>query len=199
MPYSRPIRLPTRHPPYHAHPPITLALSSTFEPLFSLSCNSSIFSIHTNHNYSSPRCPIIFVIKAAALLDPNPTTMVVTQAKNPAHSTLDDNSKLEEMSRMQQDLAASRHSSIDSASIDSASNRPREEMLRRVLSHGRKPHVCVVGAGFAGLRCADVLLKMGMRVTIFEARGRVGGRVSLWLGRYMRRRLMIWCSYVKKK
>jgi alanine dehydrogenase len=104
----------------------------------------------------------------------NPTTMVVTQARNPAHSTLNGNSESEDMSRMQQDLAASRQSSIESAS-----NGSRETMLRRVLSNGRKPHVCVIGAGFAGLRCADVLLKMGMNVTIFEARGRFGGRVSL--------------------
>jgi heterodisulfide reductase subunit A-like polyferredoxin len=29
-------------------------------------------------------------------------------------------------------------------------------------------HVCVVGAGFAGLRCAEVLLREGVRVTILE-------------------------------
>lgn len=35
----------------------------------------------------------------------------------------------------------------------------------------------VVGAGFAGLRCADVLLASGFRVTILEARNRLGGRI----------------------
>lgn len=39
------------------------------------------------------------------------------------------------------------------------------------------PDVCVVGAGIAGLRCAAVLLEKGARVTIFEARDRIGGRV----------------------
>ena len=39
------------------------------------------------------------------------------------------------------------------------------------------PHVCVVGAGVAGLRCAKVLLDCGVKVTILEARDRVGGRV----------------------
>jgi heterodisulfide reductase subunit A-like polyferredoxin len=39
-------------------------------------------------------------------------------------------------------------------------------------------HVCVVGAGFAGLRCAEILLEEGVRVTILEARDRLGGRVS---------------------
>ncbi|KAH8585525.1 amine oxidase [Bisporella sp. PMI_857] len=37
-------------------------------------------------------------------------------------------------------------------------------------------HVCIVGAGFAGLRCAEVLLGEGVRVTILEARDRLGGR-----------------------
>ena len=39
------------------------------------------------------------------------------------------------------------------------------------------PHICVVGAGIAGLRCAAVLHENGIRVTILEARNRVGGRV----------------------
>ncbi|QSS50816.1 flavin-containing amine oxidase [Histoplasma capsulatum var. duboisii H88] len=41
----------------------------------------------------------------------------------------------------------------------------------------RTPHVGIVGAGLAGLRCADVLLDRGFRVTILEARDRIGGRV----------------------
>ncbi|GAD94839.1 hypothetical protein THITE_2109024 [Paecilomyces variotii No. 5] len=39
------------------------------------------------------------------------------------------------------------------------------------------PDVCVVGAGMAGLRCAAVLLERGARVTILEARDRIGGRI----------------------
>ncbi|RDW86478.1 flavin monoamine oxidase family protein [Aspergillus mulundensis] len=41
----------------------------------------------------------------------------------------------------------------------------------------RPPNVAIIGAGFAGLRCADILIQNGAQVTIFEARGRVGGRV----------------------
>ncbi|EAU35974.1 conserved hypothetical protein [Aspergillus terreus NIH2624] len=41
----------------------------------------------------------------------------------------------------------------------------------------RKPNVAVIGAGFSGLRCADILIQNGARVTIFEARDRIGGRV----------------------
>jgi monoamine oxidase len=39
-------------------------------------------------------------------------------------------------------------------------------------------HVCIVGAGISGLRCADILLSHGFKVTILEARDRIGGRVS---------------------
>ena len=45
-------------------------------------------------------------------------------------------------------------------------------------SSRRTNHVGIVGAGVAGLRCADVLLRHGVRVTILEARDRVGGRVG---------------------
>ncbi|KKA29640.1 hypothetical protein TD95_000693 [Thielaviopsis punctulata] len=38
-------------------------------------------------------------------------------------------------------------------------------------------HIGIIGAGFSGLRCADVLLSHGFRVTIIEGRSRIGGRV----------------------
>ncbi|KAF3387496.1 Protein FLOWERING LOCUS D, partial [Penicillium rolfsii] len=47
--------------------------------------------------------------------------------------------------------------------------------LRHAMS--AKPHVGIIGAGFSGLRCADILIQNGARVTILEARGRIGGRV----------------------
>lgn len=40
-----------------------------------------------------------------------------------------------------------------------------------------KPHVCIVGTGIAGLRCAALLLEKAVRVTMLEARSRIGGRV----------------------
>ena len=51
-------------------------------------------------------------------------------------------------------------------------------MIRRILPKGRAPHVCVVGAGMAGMRCAQVLSDKGMKVTVFEGRDRIGGRVG---------------------
>src|SRR6187551_1719241 len=41
----------------------------------------------------------------------------------------------------------------------------------------KQKYIVVVGAGFAGLACAHELKAAGYRVTLIEARGRVGGRV----------------------
>ncbi|KLU85173.1 hypothetical protein MAPG_04203, partial [Magnaporthiopsis poae ATCC 64411] len=65
-----------------------------------------------------------------------------------------------------------------------ASFQPREPMRRRgVVNKGRRvkarPHVAVIGAGLAGLRCAEVLIQGGAKVTVVEARDRFGGRCSL--------------------
>ncbi|GAP83094.1 putative flavin containing amine oxidoreductase [Rosellinia necatrix] len=48
---------------------------------------------------------------------------------------------------------------------------------RRAQILGRVPRVGVVGAGLAGLRCADILLQHGFEVTMIEGRNRLGGRV----------------------
>jgi NADPH-dependent 2,4-dienoyl-CoA reductase/sulfur reductase-like enzyme len=61
---------------------------------------------------------------------------------------------------------------------------PRDMLKSAMAASKQAVSVGIVGAGFAGLRCADVLLRRGVKVTIFEARNRVGGRVgqSLKLG-----------------
>ncbi|KKA20664.1 Monoamine oxidase [Rasamsonia emersonii CBS 393.64] len=41
---------------------------------------------------------------------------------------------------------------------------------------GKVPHVGIIGAGISGLRCADILTQNGAKVTILEARDRIGGR-----------------------
>ena len=60
----------------------------------------------------------------------------------------------------------------------STMNGTANKMVRRALPKGQVPHICIVGAGIAGLRCAAVLSERGLRVTILEGRDRIGGRVS---------------------
>ncbi|OJJ00290.1 hypothetical protein ASPVEDRAFT_27032 [Aspergillus versicolor CBS 583.65] len=45
------------------------------------------------------------------------------------------------------------------------------------MAPSKQPNVAIIGAGLAGLRCADILIQNGAKVTIFDARNRVGGRV----------------------
>lgn len=61
-------------------------------------------------------------------------------------------------------------------------NGATRKMIQRFLPQGRVPHVCIVGAGVAGLRAAAVLSQKGFKVTILEGRERVGGRVSVSRG-----------------
>ncbi|KAL9591469.1 MAG: hypothetical protein Q9179_007691 [Wetmoreana sp. 5 TL-2023] len=72
------------------------------------------------------------------------------------------------MSRVRQDLNG-HHSNRDSSPHGDVG-----PMLRKVMPKGRKPRVCVVGAGAAGLRCAQVLGQKDIDVTILEARDRTG-------------------------
>lgn len=77
-----------------------------------------------------------------------------------------------QMSRMERDLSSSPHNPTKYM------NGVNANMIRRVLPKGRIPHVCIVGAGVSGLRCAAILARKGLKVTILEARDRIGGRVS---------------------
>lgn len=50
-------------------------------------------------------------------------------------------------------------------------------MNKRKGASDAQPHIAVIGAGISGLRCADVLIQHGFRVTIIEGRDRIGGRL----------------------
>ncbi|KAI1862588.1 uncharacterized protein JN550_010113 [Neoarthrinium moseri] len=83
-------------------------------------------------------------------------------------------------SRIWQDLKTCRfHTTveIESDAMSQAQSIVSKLSKRRLADPSRKPHVGVVGAGLAGLRCTDILLKHGFEVTIIEARNRLGGRV----------------------
>ncbi|KAK5124710.1 hypothetical protein LTR85_001423 [Meristemomyces frigidus] len=74
------------------------------------------------------------------------------------------------MSRIQQDLQ------LPAAQAEQGDS--DRDMLRAATAARRQISIGIVGAGFAGLRCADLLLQHGCKVTIFEARDRLGGRVA---------------------
>lgn len=59
-----------------------------------------------------------------------------------------------------------------------SSYKPRPASRHRAQDGlSRAPRVCVIGAGLAGLRCTQLLVEAGVNTTVFEARGRIGGRV----------------------
>ena len=77
-------------------------------------------------------------------------------------------------SRIKQDLKGY---SRGKSTLSASEVKPVTEATNARWKSGQRPHVCVVGAGVAGLRCAAVLTERGVNVTVLEARDRVGGRV----------------------
>lgn len=73
------------------------------------------------------------------------------------------------MTRISEDLKSCPHNPAP------ATNERARTMQR--LGRAKLPNIAIVGAGVSGLRCADVLTRAGAKVTIFEARDRIGGRV----------------------
>jgi ribulose 1,5-bisphosphate synthetase/thiazole synthase len=78
-------------------------------------------------------------------------------------------------SRMQQDVISCSQDFL-SSHVQREAIRYRAKQLAEETTKG--PHVGIIGAGLAGLRCAEVLISEGVKVTILEGRSRVGGRVS---------------------
>ena len=73
------------------------------------------------------------------------------------------------MSRITKDLVKSAHH----PQLDGSGS--TMQTLHR--ASGKVPEIAIIGAGISGLRCADTLISSGAKVTIFEARDRVGGRL----------------------
>ncbi|KAK4179885.1 putative peroxisomal N(1)-acetyl-spermine/spermidine oxidase [Triangularia setosa] len=78
-------------------------------------------------------------------------------------------------SKLYQDLKTARLHTFD------RSHRKLNIMDRVLQLESQAPNrrscIGIVGAGFAGLRCADILIRYGFQVTILEARNRLGGRI----------------------
>ncbi|KAI2625737.1 FAD/NAD(P)-binding domain-containing protein [Hypoxylon sp. NC1633] len=84
------------------------------------------------------------------------------------------------ISRIWKDLKSCRQYSVMEMAVENVSEKSSLEQRigeRRARSSGRKPHIGVIGAGLAGLRCTDILLQHGFEVTLIEGRNRLGGRV----------------------
>lgn len=75
------------------------------------------------------------------------------------------------MPRIYEDLGRSSHHTSPSP------DRSLVDMQQAIRPKGKIPNIAIIGAGISGLRCADLLIKSGARVTIYEARDRIGGRV----------------------
>lgn len=81
------------------------------------------------------------------------------------------------MSQLSRDLAFSPHNGHLKGPVSSLPCIMQTFRQASSLASSRVPRVAVVGAGIAGLRCCDVLARSGLKVTLFEARNRIGGRV----------------------
>ena len=65
---------------------------------------------------------------------------------------------------------------IDRFDLRNQAVKLKRNELQRLTSRRKRPHVIIIGAGFAGLMAARDLAE-ACDVTVFEARNRVGGRV----------------------
>jgi monoamine oxidase len=64
----------------------------------------------------------------------------------------------------------------------------------RLSSSAAEPTVVIVGAGIAGLTCALDLADLGIRSTVYEASGRIGGRMFTNTGYWNANQVSEWCG-----
>ena len=62
------------------------------------------------------------------------------------------------------------------------------------FSFAAQPTVVIVGAGIAGLNCALELADLGIRSTVYEASGRIGGRMFTNTGYWNANQVTEWCG-----
>jgi monoamine oxidase len=83
----------------------------------------------------------------------------------------------------------SRRSFLASAGIATAAT-----VIPRFAFAAAEPAVVIVGAGIAGLNCALELADLGIRSTIYEASGRIGGRMFSNTGYWNANQTTEWCG-----
>jgi monoamine oxidase len=67
-------------------------------------------------------------------------------------------------------------------------------LIPRVSFAADEPKVVIVGAGIAGLNCALELADLGIRSTVYEASGRIGGRMFSNTGYWNANQVTEWCG-----
>ncbi|KAI3394748.1 hypothetical protein diail_2277 [Diaporthe ilicicola] len=84
---------------------------------------------------------------------------------------------LRHMSRIYLDLKSIHCQTISGLNPKQLDQRKPTMNTKEVGQNGQVPHIGIIGAGLAGLRCADILLQHGLQVTVLEGRDRIGGRL----------------------
>src|SRR5262245_61293642 len=67
-------------------------------------------------------------------------------------------------------------------------------MVPRFSFGAPQPTIVIVGAGVAGLNCALELADAGIRSTVYEASGRIGGRMFTNATYFDQRQVTEWCG-----
>jgi monoamine oxidase len=83
----------------------------------------------------------------------------------------------------------SRRSFLTSAGVAAAAT-----VIPRFSFAAAEPAVVIVGAGIAGLNCALELADLGVRSTVYEASGRIGGRMFSNVGYWSANQITEWCG-----
>ena len=83
----------------------------------------------------------------------------------------------------------SRRAFLTSAGVATAAT-----VIPRFSFGAAEPTVVIVGAGIAGLNCALELADLGIRSTVYEASGRLGGRMFTNTGYWNSNQITEWCG-----
>jgi len=87
------------------------------------------------------------------------------------------------------DRGISRRAFLASAGIATAAT-----VIPRISFAATQPAIVIVGAGIAGSNCALELADLGIRSTVYEASGRIGGRMFSNAGYWRSNQITEWCG-----
>ena len=94
-----------------------------------------------------------------------------------------------EHSERREARSVSRRTFLASAGLVSAAT-----VIPRFAFAADEPRIVIVGAGIAGLNCALELADLGIASTVYEASGRIGGRMFSNTGYWNANQITEWCG-----